>query len=46
MTVYLGKHRELSLPVTIATDATVTILTTRLKMCATNCTWITHLQVY
>jgi hypothetical protein len=31
MTVYLGKDRELSLPLTIATDATVTTLTTKTK---------------
>jgi hypothetical protein len=31
MTVYLGKDRELSLPLTLATDATVTTLTTKTK---------------
>jgi len=32
MTVYSGKDRELSLPLTIATDATVTTLTTKTKI--------------
>jgi len=46
MTVYLGKDRKMSLRLTVATDATVNALTTKIKMWATSCTWITHLQIY
>jgi hypothetical protein len=36
MTVYLGRDRELLLPLTIATDATVTTLTKKTKNVCNN----------